>query len=247
MPNGGALTLTTADIELDPHSLGRNGDVQAGRYVAICITDDGVGMSKETLDRAFEPFFTTKEVGKGSGLGLSMVYGFVKQSNGHVTIYSEPGLGTTVRIYLPFAMTDAERAQSHLSDADLAPHGDETILVVEDDAFVRRHAIATLESLGYRVMVAPDGRAALRFLRRGARPDLLFTDIVMPGGVTGWELAAQAREIAPQLRVLFTSGYPLEALANRGQIDPGAIIVAKPYRKAELARRVREAIAAGTE
>jgi CheY-like chemotaxis protein len=168
----------------------------------------------------------------------------VKQSNGHVTIYSEPGLGTTVRIYLPSAERDASRSGARSADAGAAPGGSETILVVEDDAFVRRHAIATLESLGYRVMVAPDGRAALTFLQRGARPDLLFTDIVMPGGVTGWELASQARKVAPNIGVLFTSGYPLETLASRGQVDPHAIIVSKPYRKAELAQRVREALAA---
>ncbi|GAM97740.1 chemotaxis regulator [alpha proteobacterium U9-1i] len=240
MPGGGLLTLTTAEIELDPTILGAAIEAKAGRYVMVCVTDDGSGMDRETLERAFEPFFTTKEVGKGSGLGLSMVYGFTKQSNGHVTIYSEPGLGTSVRLYLPVAI-DAE-ASAPRSDLvrDMAPRGTETILVVEDDAFVRGHAITSLESLGYRVMVAADGRQALALLQAGAVPDLLFTDIVMPGGVNGWQLAIEARALMPKLKVLYTSGYPLEALSGRADLDPNATLLSKPYRLAELARRVRD-------
>jgi PAS domain S-box-containing protein len=241
MPDGGTLTMTLQAIELDADSLSSDFNVKPGRYVAISVTDEGTGMSRDTLERVFEPFFTTKEVGKGSGLGLSMVYGFAKQSNGHVTIYSEVGLGTSVRIFLPGALADnvetARAAEEHGS-----PSGNERILVVEDDDFVRSHAIATLESLGYRVSVASDGREALAMLNGGTRPDLLFTDVVMPGGISGWELAAQARAIVPDVRVLFTSGYPKEALTGRSQIDPDALILTKPYRKAELARRVREAL-----
>jgi PAS domain S-box-containing protein len=242
MPDGGLLTLTTEEIELDSDSLGPNIDVRAGRYVSICATDDGSGMGAETLSHAFEPFFTTKEVGKGSGLGLSMVYGFVKQSNGHVTIYSEVGLGTSVRLYLPMADTGPALAQHRPSDLSKAPKGKETVLVVEDDPFVRSHVIASLESLGYRVMVAADGREALAKLQGGARPALLFTDVVMPGGISGWQLAEQARVIAPGLKVLFTSGYPQESLTRRGQVNPDALILTKPYRKADLARRLREAL-----
>jgi PAS domain S-box-containing protein len=241
MPKGGVLTLTTEEIELDPDSLGPAADVRAGCYVSVSVTDDGTGMDADTLAHVFEPFFTTKEIGKGSGLGLSMVYGFAKQSNGHVTIYSELGLGTSVRLYLPIADALAEVAlRSH--EAPTALNGDETVLVVEDDPFVRRHVIVSLESLGYRVMVAGNGREALDILQTGDRPALLFTDVVMPGGMNGMQLAEQARRIAPKMKVLFTSGYPQEALASRGQVDPDARILTKPYRKAELARRVREAL-----
>jgi CheY-like chemotaxis protein len=247
MPNGGALTLITEEVELDARSLGPSIDVRPGRYVMVCVADEGSGMDRDTLAHVFEPFFTTKEVGKGSGLGLSMVYGFVKQSNGHVTIYSEPGLGTSVRLYLPVAApTDAARPVAPARSADI-PRGGETILVVEDDPFVRSHAITSLESLGYRVMVASDGREALAILRSGARPALLFTDVVMPGGVNGWQLVDQARTLVPDVRVLFTSGYPQEALTGRGQADVQTDLLSKPYRLAELARRVREKLDAPSE
>jgi PAS domain S-box-containing protein len=243
MPDGGVLTLTTEEMQVDPGALGRGAEIKPGRYVCVCVTDDGVGMDAETLQHVFEPFFTTKEVGKGSGLGLSMVYGFVKQSNGHVTIYSEPGLGTSVRLYLPVADgQEAPETAARENGAGPPPRGSETILVVEDDPFVRSHAIASLESLGYSIVVAADGREALALLTSGVRPNLLFTDIVMPGGITGWELAAQARELAPGMRVLFTSGYPQEALTRRGRIDAQAPMLAKPFRLAELARRVRETL-----
>lgn len=243
MPDGGTLTISTEEMFLDPAALGRGADIKPGRYVCVCVTDDGTGMPRETLERVFEPFFTTKEVGKGSGLGLSMVYGFVKQSNGHVTIYSEPGLGTSVRLYLPVAEgRHSPKPLPRVEEVGPPQGGDETILVVEDDQFVRSHAIASLESLGYRVMVAADGREALALMAAGARPQLLFTDIVMPGGTSGWELAAKARESIPELPVLFSSGYPQETLARRGQIDPHAQMLSKPYRLAELAKRVRDAL-----
>lgn len=240
MPNGGALTLSTSEIDLDETALGPNIEVRPGRYAMVVVTDEGTGMPPEVRDRAFEPFFTTKEVGKGSGLGLSMVYGFVKQSNGHVMIYSEIGLGTSVRLFLPIA--SAAMPLPKKREEPEAVGGDEIILVVEDDPFVRGHAIASLQGLGYRVLVAPDGREALHLLKGGARPHLLFTDIVMPGGVSGWELAAHARNLIPSLRVLFTSGYPLETLKSRGQTDKKARVLAKPYRLAELARRVRQTL-----
>lgn len=237
MPGGGALTLTTSEIELDRDALGPNIDVRAGRYAMVVVTDQGEGMTQDVRERAFEPFFTTKDVGKGSGLGLSMVYGFVKQSNGHVTIYSGAGLGTSVRLFLPIATESAPTKPAR--DERPAIGGNEVVLVVEDDAFVRGHAISSLEGLGYRVHVAADGREALQALQGGARPHLLFTDIVMPGGVSGWELAAKAREMIPHLRVLYTSGYPLETLTNRGHLDPTAHLLSKPYRLADLARGVR--------
>lgn len=243
MPAGGVLTLSVEEIELDETTLGRHADLRPGRYVSVCVTDDGEGMSKETLERAFEPFYTTKEVGKGSGLGLSMVYGFVKQSNGHVAIYSEQGLGTSVRLYLPAAEPDDDLHLAARHDDFVANEGgDETILIVEDDPFVRSHVISSLETLGYSILVAADGRGALNLMQGGARPDLLFTDIVMPGGISGWELAAQARANLPGMRVLFTSGYPQETLTRRGQVDQHAMLLSKPYRLAELARRVRETL-----
>jgi CheY-like chemotaxis protein len=190
----------------------------------------------------FEPFFTTKEVGKGSGLGLSMVYGFVKQSNGHVAIYSEPGLGTTIRIYLPSTSAPIVKSPRMIPEIPDIDVGRETVLVAEDDPFVRAYAVTCLQSFGYRVIEAMDGRDALSKLADGAVADLLFTDVVMPGGVNGWELAESARRLHPRLKVLLTSGYALEALAERGRLPSGAVILNKPYRKADLAKRVREAL-----
>jgi CheY-like chemotaxis protein len=203
-------------------------------------------MSRAVLDRVFEPFFTTKDVGKGSGLGLSMVYGFAKQSNGHVSIYSEPGLGTTVRLYLP-AVTEKSNVVASLPPPvmqETSQRGVETVFIVEDDPFVRSYAVMSLQSLGYRVTSAVDGNDALQKLGTDLQVDLLFTDIVMPGGINGWELAELARRARPQLRVLLTSGYALETLSAQGHLREGAFILTKPYRKAELARRLREALAA---
>lgn len=239
MPDGGTLTLAISEVSLDETSFPGDG-LQPGRYVSITVTDNGCGMSPEIVERAFEPFFTTKDVGKGSGLGLSMVYGFAKQSNGHVNIYSEPGLGTSIRLYLPL-VREAD-APAPIRSEDRTIGGNERVLVVEDDAFVRSHAIASLEGIGYRVIVARDGPEAIALLRGGAECDLLFTDLVMPGGMNGWEVAAVARELNPKLKVLFTSGYPLETLSSRGQADPAARILSKPYRIADLAKRVREVL-----
>jgi nitrogen-specific signal transduction histidine kinase/CheY-like chemotaxis protein len=245
MPDGGCLTVATTNVPLDERYRALHPEVPAGRYVMIAVTDDGEGMPPQVLQRAFEPFFTTKEVGKGSGLGLSMVYGFVKQSNGHVTIYSEPGLGTTVRLYLPAASggpvveTDPTIAQLPAADAKPEPTRG-TVLVTEDDPFVRAYAVACLESLGYRVIAAIDGNEALALLAQGTAADLLFTDIVMPGGMNGWELAERAQRLRPALKVLLTSGYALETLAARGRLHPDTVVLNKPYRKAELARRLRE-------
>jgi PAS domain S-box-containing protein len=243
MASGGRLSVTTANASLDTLAHNLHPDVKPGEYVLIAVTDNGEGMSKPVLDRVFEPFFTTKDVGKGSGLGLSMVYGFAKQSNGHVSIYSQPGLGTTVRMYLPALPGKAKeaplppRVESELSGSDA-----ETVFIVEDDPFVRSYAIMSLRSLGYRVAAAVDGNDALQKLGTDLHIDLLFTDIVMPGGINGWELADLARKARPELRVLLTSGYAVETLAAQGHMRDGTPILAKPYRKAELARRLREAM-----
>jgi PAS domain S-box-containing protein len=242
MPDGGTLTVTTANVPLDERYRDLHPEVNPGEYVMVSVTDDGSGMPKEVLDHVFEPFFTTKEVGKGSGLGLSMVYGFVKQSNGHVAIYSEPALGTTVRIYLPAVATSADKSPTLVPAETVAETGKESVLVAEDDPFVRSYAVTCLSSLGYKVIEAIDGREALHKLTEGAEADILFTDVVMPGGINGWELAERARQIRPGLKVLLTSGYALETLAERGRLPKGAVILNKPYRKAELARRLREAL-----
>jgi CheY-like chemotaxis protein len=245
MPNGGHLTLSTGVASLDEHYQGLHPEIEAGEYAMIAVTDDGVGMTAEVATRAFEPFYTTKEVGKGSGLGLSMVYGFVKQSNGHVSIYSEPGLGTTVRIYLPHVGTKGQKSSDQVpTDEKSVPRGHETILVAEDDPFVRSSVILRIESLGYSVVAAVNGNDALLKLRANPNIDMLFTDIVMPGGMNGWELADTARQIRPGLPVVYSSGYALEMLTQVGRVPAQSIILVKPYRKAELAERLREALTA---
>jgi CheY-like chemotaxis protein len=198
-------------------------------------------MDAETVARAFEPFFTTKDVGKGTGLGLSMVYGFVKQSGGHLKIYSEPGEGTTVKIYLPRLLG----ARLELDDVaeELAPEGgqNETILVCEDDDDVRAYTVEVLRELGYRVLEAQDGPAALRLLERGdQRVDLLFTDVVLPSGMTGAVLAEHARKLRPDLKVLFTTGYARNAIVHQGRLDPGVALITKPFSYGDLAARVRD-------
>jgi PAS domain S-box-containing protein len=246
MPNGGHLTLSTGVASLDDPYQSLHPEIEAGEYAVIAVTDDGVGMAAEVAARAFEPFYTTKEVGKGSGLGLSMVYGFAKQSNGHVSIYSELGLGTTVRIYLPHVATSGRKPSDQIpADEPLIPRGHETILVAEDDPFVRSSVILRIESLGYSVIAAINGNDALLKLRANPQIDMLFTDIVMPG-MSGWELADLARQVRPGLPVVYSSGYALEMLAQQGRAPAEAIILVKPYRKAELAERLREALSANS-
>jgi PAS domain S-box-containing protein len=243
MPGGGCLAISTGTASLDERYRDTHPEVLPGDYVMISVTDDGEGMSESVRERAFEPFFTTKEVGKGSGLGLSMVYGFIKQSNGHVSIYSEPELGTTVRLYLPIVKAGVPAGKTANTAAEPEPEkGSGTVLIVEDDLFVRGYAVATLESLGYHVLTAVDGRDALTKLERGLMVDVLFSDVVMPGGVNGWELGERAQKLCPELKVLLTSGYSLETLAARSRRDSNFVVLNKPYRKAELARRIRELV-----
>lgn len=244
MPGGGCLTFSTANMPLDEHYREIHPEVPAGDYVMISITDDGEGMPADVQARAFEPFFTTKEVGKGSGLGLSMIYGFVKQSNGHVSLYSEPGLGTTVRLYLPVD-PDAQHGRTPPKSNPVQrplPTGQGTILVVEDDAFVCSYAVSALEELGYEVIATRSGKEALERIESGTPISLLFSDIVMPGGMSGLELVERSRELRPGLRVLLTSGYALETLAARGKLFTGATVLRKPYRAADLAATIRRAL-----
>ncbi|QEX19268.1 hybrid sensor histidine kinase/response regulator [Hypericibacter terrae] len=243
MPSGGRITVSTANASLDEQYRSTHPEVPTGDYIMVAVTDDGDGMPPEVLARAFEPFFTTKEVGKGSGLGLSMVYGFVKQSNGHVAIYSEVGLGTTVRIYLPVARgDDSHEAALTAAEETLAPGGGETVLVAEDDAFVRDHAVSIIKGLGYQVIASVDGDDAMRCLASGAAVDLLFTDVVMPGSINGIDLVERAQQLRPGLKVLLTSGYALDNLRARRQLPSGITVLHKPYRKVELARRIRDTL-----
>ncbi|MGA7803843.1 PAS domain S-box protein [Bradyrhizobium sp.] len=242
MPEGGRLDLGVELAIVEPQNQGDYRGIAPGDYAVISVTDDGEGMTAEVAARAFEPFFTTKEVGKGSGLGLSMAFGFAKQSNGTVTIYSEPGLGTTLRIYLPRVAAKEQQISVPAADAPL-PQGCEMVLIVEDDPFVRPAVVRRVESLGYSVVVAASGNEALQKLAANPGIDLLFTDVVMPGGMNGWELAEAARQARPELPIIFTSGYPREVVLEQGSLFEDAVVLTKPYRKAELAVRLRAALA----
>jgi PAS domain S-box-containing protein len=244
MPGGGKLTLETANAFLDEDYARAHEDVAAGQYVLIAVSDTGIGMSKGVAEKAFEPFFTTKEVGQGTGLGLSQVYGFVKQSGGHVKIYSEPGEGTTVKLYLP-RLVSAEAVRDGAGEPEAAaPRAQgETILVVEDDADVRAYSAGVLQELGYRVLTAADGAAALRLVESEPEVRLMFTDIGLPGGLNGREVADAARRIRPSLKVLFTTGYARNAIIHQGRLDPGVELLGKPFTAPVLAARIHHLLA----
>jgi len=242
MVDGGKLTIETGNAVLDDHYASMNGDVTAGNYVMIAVTDSGHGIPACILDHVFEPFFTTKEVGKGSGLGLSMVYGFVRQSNGHIKIDSEEGRGTTVRIYLPEAVGAAEPAG--FARPSSVEGGRETILVVEDDHLVRTFVVGQIQSLGYATLAAVNAAEALVVIDSPTAIDLLFTDMIMPGSMNGRQLADKALQRRSSLKILFTSGYSDEAIIHHGHLDAGVLLLAKPYRKSDLARMIRAALAA---
>jgi PAS domain S-box-containing protein len=242
MPNGGKVTVETANCYLDEAYVAALAEpVKRGQYVMVAVADTGVGMDRATLERVFEPFFTTKDVGKGTGLGLSQVYGFVRQSEGHVRVYSELGEGTTVKIYLPRYFGEEVRSADLERPGD-APRaiGAETILVVEDDDALRAYTIEVLSELGYRIIAAPSAVAALDILDRGPQIDLLFTDVVMPGGVNGRQLADEAVRRRPGLRVLFTTGYTRNAIVHHGRLDPGVQMIGKPFSFDELGAKIRE-------
>ena len=241
MPDGGCLTIETGNAIVDEGEQPGPEPIDSGRYVAVTVSDTGTGMSAEVVAKAFEPFFTTKEPGKGSGLGLSMVYGFVRQSGGHVRIYSEPGRGTAIRLYLPAADGPVSDTGESAESSPLE-RGHERILLVEDDDLVRGHVRTQLESLGYRVVEASNGRQAIALLERDSDFDLLFTDLIMPGGLNGRQLADELARRWPSLRVLFTSGFPQHAAGHQGLLEPGMLLLHKPYRRAELAARLREAL-----
>ena len=241
MPGGGTLTFETANTHLDREYADKAGEVTPGQYVLIAVTDNGTGMSAEVKDRVFEPFFTTKEVGEGSGLGLSMVYGFIKQSGGHVSIYSEPGEGTTVKLYLP-RVTDGNEEAANPIENDVLPAGGETILVVEDDPDVRDYIATVLDVLGYKVLEAEDGPSALALAEQAAEVVLLLTDVVLPGGMNGREIAEAFRTQNPNIKVLYMSGYTENAIVHQGRLDSGVQLLNKPFKREVLAKRVRAAL-----
>ncbi|MEP6784556.1 MAG: CHASE3 domain-containing protein [Sphingomonadales bacterium] len=245
MPGGGKLTVETANAHIDDNYARTRPDVLAGQYVMICVTDTGTGMSQEVVERAFDPFFTTKAVGKGTGLGLSQVFGFAKQSGGHVAIYSEVGQGTTVKVYLP-RFTGAETALPATAGTTEVPEGkaSEIILVVEDEQRVRHFAVDALRDLGYTAISAASPVEALHALAEQPEITLLFTDIVMPG-MTGRQLADKALEMRPKLPILFTTGYTRNAVVHNGMIDIGVAFLPKPYTINDLARKVRDVLDGG--
>jgi CheY-like chemotaxis protein len=240
MPNGGKVTIETANCYLDKaYVAGVSEPVEEGQYVMIAIADTGSGMDGATVERAFDPFFTTKELGKGTGLGLSQVYGFVRQSAGHVKIYSEIGQGTTVKIYLRRSAEEDDWRNDEAPSPDIARAiGTEKILIVEDDDALRVYSVEILSELGYEVVEAKNGAVALEVLGR-SEIDLLFTDVVLPGGMNGRQLADEAMRRRPGLKVLFTTGYTRNAIVH-GQLDAGVQMIGKPFSFCELGAMVRE-------
>jgi PAS domain S-box-containing protein len=243
MPSGGQLTIEVANRVIEADQAAKDGDLMPGAYVVICVSDTGEGMDAKTLAQAIEPFFTTKEVGRGTGLGLSMVYGFIKQSGGHMRVQSQPGQGTSVRLYLPrhhgsVAANDAQDVPSTPTRG-----GAETILLCEDDDNVRAYSLEVLRDLGYAVIAASDGPAALAALEAAEGPvDLLFTDVVLPGGMTGADLSRAARTRWPDLKILFTTGYARDAIVHHGRLDAGVDLLTKPFGYADLAAKIREVL-----
>ena len=242
MPQGGRLSIEVANARLERDAAQLGGDVEPGEYVLIAVRDTGHGMEPDVVARVFEPFFTTKGDERGTGLGLSMVYGFVKQSNGHVQVDSEVGQGTVVKIFLPRAHQDETAAEPAVAAGPLEGRS-EIILVVEDDDLVRASSVSLLHDLGYTCLHASDGAAALELLRAGVKVDLLFTDVVMPGPVRSRDLASEAQRLKPGLPVLFTSGYTEDSIVHDGRLDPGVQLLSKPYAREDLARKVRALLA----
>ncbi|MBB4261440.1 MULTISPECIES: PAS domain-containing hybrid sensor histidine kinase/response regulator [unclassified Bradyrhizobium] len=245
MPNGGKLTIETGNAHLDDAYVeGLDEPVEPGQYVIIAVSDTGHGMDKDTLAKVFEPFFTTKEVGRGTGLGLSQVYGFLRQSRGHVRIYSEVDHGTTVKLYLPRADTELATFQPGERDTGGYYRGSECILVVEDDEALRSFSCSALRELGYAVLEASDGRSALELLDANSHVELIFTDVVLPGGLNGRQLVDEAVKLRPSLKVLFTTGYTRNAIVHNGTLDPSVTLIGKPFTLDALAKKMRQVLEA---
>ena len=243
MPKGGRITIETANSWLDERAA-RQRDMQPGQYVAICVSDTGTGMTPDVLARAFDPFFTTKPAGQGTGLGLSTIYGFARQSSGQVRIYSEVGQGTSVHLYLPRHLGEAENEEAvpQLDQAPKAGAG-ETVLVVDDEPSVRMLVAEVLDELGYSAIEASDGISGLKVLRSDVRIDLLITDVGLPGGLNGRQMADAARANRPDLKVLFITGYAENAAIGNGHLEPGMHVLTKPFAMDMLAARIRSIIA----
>ena len=238
MPGGGRITIETGNKWLD-HRTAREQGLEPGQYVTICVSDTGTGIAKEILDRVFDPFFTTKPLGEGTGLGLSMVYGFARQSHGQVRIYSEPGQGTMVCVYLPRHLGDEDAPGPAAGNvAAPASHEGEIVLVVDDEPTVRMLIVDALGELGYSCLEAADGPAGLRLLEGAERIDLLITDVGLPGGLNGRQVADAARAVRPELKVLFVTGYAENAVLNHGHIEHGMEVLTKPFAVDDLTARV---------
>ena len=239
MPDGGRITIETANRWIDWHAT-RAQDMPEGQYLSLCVTDTGIGMPAEVISKAFDPFFTTKPLGEGTGLGLSMIYGFAKQSGGQARIYSEVGKGTTVCIYLPRYRGDAKADETGLdqSETPMAEAG-ETVLLVDDELTVRMLVADVLVDLGYVALEAPDGAGGLKVLQSNARVDLLVTDVGLPGGMNGRQMVEAARMSRPALKVLFITGYAENAAIRNGRLDPGMAVMTKPFAMDDLAAKIR--------
>jgi|TARA_R100001143_G_scaffold29822_1_gene29103 PAS domain S-box-containing protein len=241
MPSGGRLLIETLNVSLS-EDYGSQHDVSPGEYVIIGVSDTGVGIAPENLDRVFEPFYTTKSKEKGTGLGLAMVYGFARQSLGHINVYSELAQGTTIRLYLPRSPEEVTAAENSAVLPTQPKTGQEHILIVEDDDLVRSYVISQLELMGYQVISASNGIEAMEIIQSDTKIDLLFTDVVMPGGMSGRDLSDKALRIRPQLKVLFTSGYTENSIVHHGRLDPGVMLLSKPYSRDELTTKIRQAL-----
>jgi signal transduction histidine kinase/CheY-like chemotaxis protein len=239
MRDGGKLTIELANVMLDEACAARHPEVNPGQYILVALRDTGTGMPADIVARAFDPFFTTQPDGQGSGLGLSMVYGFVRQSGGHIKISSEPGHGTSVKLYFRRNHDAAGHAEPRRSSPVT---GSETVLVVEDDESLRLSVVGTLKELGYEVLNAPNGSAALILLESTRQVDLLFTDMVMPGPISSSALVQAARDLQPTIKILFTSGYTRNSIIHHGRLEPGIEFLGKPYRKAQLAEKIRDVL-----
>jgi two-component system NtrC family sensor kinase len=246
MPGGGRLTIETSNAYLDEAYVQRaGGEFKSGQYVMVAISDTGVGMTSEVREKAFEPFFTTKPSGAGSGLGLSMVYGFVKQSDGHIQIYSEPGQGTSIKLYFPRLTNEAAFPSMDQTEAPALTRADkhyECILLVEDDPDVSRFVAEALAEFGYRVLHAGTAAEAVELLQKTPEIALLFTDVVLPGGMNGRELANMAAQLRPGLPVLFATGYTRNAIIHHGRLDANVELLVKPFTTEALARKVRQVL-----
>ena len=243
MPEGGRITIETGNTWLD-HRVAKERDLEPGQYLSLCVSDVGTGMTPDVIAKAFEPFFTTKPIGQGTGLGLSMIYGFVRQSGGQVRIYSELGDGTTICLYLPrhYGAAEVVDVMPDLSSAPRAEQG-QTVLIVDDEPTIRMLVTEVLEDLGYTAVEAGDGVAGLKILRSNARIDLLVTDVGLPGGMNGRQMADAARVMRRNLKVLFITGYAENAAIGNGHLEPGMEVLTKPFVMEALASRIKDMIA----